>query len=200
MGRNQFAFLVLASFSLTNMASATIVAGPTIGGLRTFTDTNTGRNWLRLDTFFFQTQLAMVATATNAGFVFAQRPDVDALLNSLPLSGGQFATYKSIMGDAPNREIIYGAYAIPTAQHLTHIAFARDTSTSWGFEENVPISPTTVVNGNYPPSEPFQDMNIWAYAGPTTGGVPEPASWAMLLGGFALTGLMARRRRRSIAA
>jgi hypothetical protein len=32
------------------------------------------------------------------------------------------------------------------------------------------------------------------------GGVPEPASWAMLITGFGLTGLAARRRRRTAAA
>lgn len=31
---------------------------------------------------------------------------------------------------------------------------------------------------------------------PSLNGVPEPGSWAMLLGGFGLTGLLARRRRR----
>ena len=37
-------------------------------------------------------------------------------------------------------------------------------------------------------------------AAPSIGGVPEPASWAMLLAGFGLTGLMARRRQREVAA
>ncbi len=35
---------------------------------------------------------------------------------------------------------------------------------------------------------------------PAVGGVPEPASWAMLIAGFGLVGAAARRRRRSVAA
>jgi len=36
--------------------------------------------------------------------------------------------------------------------------------------------------------------------GPATGGVPEPAAWALLLTGFGLTGAAMRRRDRSLAA
>ncbi|OYU14743.1 MAG: hypothetical protein CFE37_09685 [Alphaproteobacteria bacterium PA4] len=34
----------------------------------------------------------------------------------------------------------------------------------------------------------------------TVTSVPEPASWAMLLSGFALVGMAARRRQRAVAA
>ena len=38
------------------------------------------------------------------------------------------------------------------------------------------------------------------FGGSAVGGVPEPTSWAMLIGGFGLTGLAMRRRRTALAA
>jgi PEP-CTERM motif len=40
--------------------------------------------------------------------------------------------------------------------------------------------------------------NITLFAAPT-GGVPEPASWALMLGGFGLTGAAMRRRQRTVS-
>lgn len=43
----------------------------------------------------------------------------------------------------------------------------------------------------------FDVLNVQsADQGPTTGGVPEPASWALMLGGFGLAGATLRHRRR----
>ncbi|KPF71745.1 hypothetical protein IP88_10520 [alpha proteobacterium AAP81b] len=44
------------------------------------------------------------------------------------------------------------------------------------------------------------DDVAFTYNLPSTPGVPEPASWALLITGFALTGATARRRRRGLAA
>lgn len=44
------------------------------------------------------------------------------------------------------------------------------------------------------------DSGVFLTAGGTVGGVPEPASWAMLLVGFGTVGALARRRRVAVAA
>lgn len=46
-------------------------------------------------------------------------------------------------------------------------------------------------------SEPF---NVGNWSMSAVGGVPEPASWAMLIAGFGLVGAVARRRRETTAA
>lgn len=44
------------------------------------------------------------------------------------------------------------------------------------------------------------DLNFRTYVDPSGGAVPEPASWALLVAGFGLTGAVARRRRSPVVA
>jgi hypothetical protein len=74
----------------------------------------------------------------------------------------------------------------------------------------VPIGATTLVLGivdansyNGPPGAYFDNggsfqVNVQAPA--ATGGVPEPASWVLMIAGFGLTGMALRRRRSTVAA
>ena len=68
-------------------AQAGVIDHADVGGFRTFQGTNTGRVWLDQNNFFDETTNQMIAQANAAGFTFARRSDVDALLGSLPLSG-----------------------------------------------------------------------------------------------------------------
>lgn len=57
-----------------------------------------------------------------------------------------------------------------------------------------------VFNGNYVPANWSLSETMVPPPGPGPGGVPEPATWAMLLSGFGLVGVMARRRKASVTA
>ena len=46
----------------------------------------------------------------------------------------------------------------------------------------------------------FRDFGSLAYSATFTGGVPEAATWAMMIAGFGLVGIAARRRRVAVAA
>jgi uncharacterized protein (DUF2141 family) len=96
--------------ALSGAAQAAVVDHTDVNGLRTFQDTVTGRIWLDMDNFFNMTTDRMVAVAAAAGFTFAKRADVEQLLGSLPLGAGDWAGYDAVMGDAPNRELIWGSY------------------------------------------------------------------------------------------
>jgi hypothetical protein len=184
---------VLAALALVTPASAAVVVGPTINGFDTFTDTNTGRNWVKLDSFFNQTHNYMAAIVTDAGFTVAERPAVEELLGSLPLDGGQWPGYAAVMGQAPNRELIWGSYD-PVVNNLAGWAFAFDDYSAWDLVDSI-VFADQVPNGG----TDFADMNIWAYAD-GDGVIPEPATWAMLVTGFGLVGFAARRRRFAHAA
>jgi hypothetical protein len=163
-------------------AMASVVPGPTVDGLRTFQDTNTGRYWLDLNNFFDENATQMVATATAAGFKFAVLSDVQQLLNSLPLTGGQWPTYNAIMGGAPYRALIWGAYDQPGSS-LVGWAWAYSGDASWSIEANnwdyftIPNAGTDLT-----------DCDIWAYR--TV--IPLPST--ILLLGSGLMGLAGLRR------
>jgi hypothetical protein len=62
------------------------------------------------------------------------------------------------------------------------------------------FGPLTFVVGNAPQSPLIDNLmlNVRAAAGPPTGAIPEPASWAMMIIGFGLVGSAARRRTKQL--
>jgi hypothetical protein len=177
---------LVASTLLAGAAQAAIVAGSTINGIGTFKDTNTGLNWARLDTYFDQTHNFMAADVTSKGFTVANAATLNTLLSTLPLNGGQWSSYAAIMGQAPNRELIWGSIAPVNTNGNIDWWYAYSSDTSWQTESNA--WPANIVPNGGGSSA---DMNIWAYTGDV---VPEPASWAMMIAGFGLVGAAMRRR------
>lgn len=187
-------FAVAAALTLGGAASAAVVAGPSIGGYDTFTDTNTGWHWVKMDSFFNQSHNSMASLVSAAGFTVAEWDDVDGLLSTLPLpDAATWDSYAAIMGRAPVRNLIWGSFAPVKTDGRVDWAFAFRGDTSW-----------TAFNADWPadtiPSEgtDLADMNIWAYVA-GDGRVPEPATWAMMIAGFGLVGFAARRRTAAIA-
>lgn len=178
----------LAAACFNGSAQGAVVAGPVIGGLATFTDTTTGHHWLKLNDFFETSGTAMIAAATAAGFQVATRADVTGLVSTLPLDGTvvTWNSYATIMGQAPNRDLLWGAY-VPDPTSNLGWAFSFSTASSWSFVDNA-FPASGVANSG----SPFADENLWAFTDAT--GVPEPAGWALLIGGFGLVATAMRRR------
>lgn len=157
-----FFIILFISFGSYN-SKADIIDYNNIGGFGTFKDLNTRRVWLDMDSFFNMSTNDMVAAANVAGFTFATETDVLELIFSLPLANGEFESYKQIMGDAPNRELIWGSYYIsdtlvawahtnePTGNDYWQYTGDPNEYRNW---DNIPNT------NNYPE---YTDMNIWAY-------------------------------------
>jgi hypothetical protein len=179
---------IVASTFLAGAAQAAIVAGSTINGIATFKDTNTGLNWARLDTYFNKTHNEMAADVASKGFTVANASVLNTLLSTLPLDGGQWGSYAAIMGQAPNRSLIWGSIAPVNANGNIDWWYAYSDDSKWYSDFNV-WSADVVPNAGTQSA----DMNIWAYVGGDAR-VPEPASWAMMIAGFGLVGAAMRRR------
>ena len=183
----KFAFAAVAAAALAGSASAAISIGPTVADIATFTDSTTGRNWAKLNTYFDKSYDFMAGDLGERGFTYATREDLEALFASFDVSA-DFAGSAAIMGKAPNRDLIWGAYS-PLNQDNT-IKWYYTAGFGWAVEENTNFLANQVPNGGTDDA----DMNFWAYVA-GAGAVPEPASWAMLIAGFGLVGAAARRRR-----
>jgi hypothetical protein len=174
-------------------ANAAVVIGPTEGSLTTFVDTNTSTEWLRLDNFFNMTPNQMLTVATANGFTLATTTQVHGLLNTLPLGGTNWATYESIMGGAPNRDLIWGFYNDGSGDPYGW-AYSFSGESSWSFADNMAPG-GTVQNGGSGEA----DMNVWAFRAYAGGAVPEPGTWTMMLVGFGGIGLAMRRKKKAVA-
>lgn len=182
------------ALSFAQTATAAVVIGSNSGGYSTFVDTNTNRQWVKLDSFFNRTSTSMFADVTAAGFTVGTRSDVEQLLNTLqPMSGADWASYAAIMGRAPNRNLIWGAYGPVNGNGDVGWAFAFQGDSNWRYLDNA-VSANVVPNGG---SE-VADMNVWAFRLRDVGAVPEPATWLMMIMGFGLIGASMRRKQQTL--
>jgi len=175
--------LVAAAFALTaSTAQATPINWADVGGLRTFKDTNTGRVWLDMDNFFNAaatsgtTGFQMIAIAQGAGFTFASESDVRALLDPLPLNGGQWMSYAEVMGYGIPRQLIWGMYDDGNGNPYGW-AYSYSQDPQWLYYDDG-TDANLVQNAG---GEGSVDMGIWAYQTGTTS-VPDPGSSLLLLG------------------
>lgn len=187
---------ISTTIALCQGAQANVVNSDDVAGLRTFQDTGTGRIWLDMDNFFDEsatfgtTGNAMIAAAQAAGFIFATKSDVEQLLNTLPLNGGQWATYANVTGYGHPRQIIFGMYDDTTGDPFG-IAWAWSDDSSWSYADDL-TSANAVQNEG---ANGSVDMGIWAYKLAATNDVPEPGMLALL--GLGFLGLCVARRKRA---
>ena len=177
---------------------ASVINSADVAGLSTFQDTNTGRIWLDLNNFFDDaattsiTGFEMINAAQNAGFTFATLTDIDGLLASLPLTGGEWSTYAPIMGYGIPRQLIWGMFDDGDGNPFGW-AWSYSYDTAWNFYNDVSYAEFVQNIGS--PGD--VDMGIWAYQTGSVDPVPEPATVLLLGIGLVGTALFGRRMRRA---
>lgn len=190
MRRNLSFLALLATVAYT--AEAGVINSPDVGGFSTFKDTTTGRVWLDLNNFYNASATsgasgyAMIAAAEKAGFTFATRSDVGQLLGSLPLNGGEWASYSSIMGSSAPRKLIWGMYDDGSGNPYGW-AFSFSTSPIWNYSDNS-TNANFVQNASNPGA---MDLGIWAYQTSTPS--VEPTNYGLFIGARATSGIIDAR-------
>jgi hypothetical protein len=142
--------------SINLVYADTVVSNQNIRGLSTFRDTNTGYIWLKLNNFFSQSVNQMLVQANSAGFTLATTAQVNGLLNGLPLTSNQWSSYASVMGRAPNRGLIWGAYNSQSVN--SSWAYAYDSDTTWTYTDSLGFDDDGIPNAGSDEAE----LNLWA--------------------------------------
>ena len=108
----------------------------------------------------------------------------DIVGHGLPLDGKEFATF-DFSGPNPNRLLVMAFFeSLGIAE--THLIDLSNSHECYNCSPFRLITGGSLVLTNPPPP-------------PTVGGVPEPATWSLMIAGFGLSGAALRRRRRVLA-
>lgn len=180
---------VAASVLAVAPIRAQVITSADVGGLRTFQDVATGRIWLDLNNFFDESPAQMLAAANAAGFQLATFGDVQQLWLSMPLNAGQWSSYATVIGQAPNRDLFWGMFDSGTqASQGWGYAYRGDQTWLW---YNGAYDWNTNPNGG----TPYADLNLWAFRTDVVA-APEPASLILVGSGlFGIAAVLVRRRR-----
>lgn len=215
--------LASASFEFRIYAND-FVAYELTGDLSLVLDTVTGIRSVRENIFDAQSSLTGFTRESEVGsqdFIGFQWDTTDILVNFAPgttLAPGESATltYETIVqsttrsncfgGSAPGCLISYSSFGDPISRGGggggstmgTMMASASDT---FGFDagsNSIGTDPDGILFGQFAFLMPqFKNGTLTYVLDPTT--VPEPDSWALMIGGFGLVGASMRRRRRLVA-
>src|SRR5574343_547044 len=158
-------------------ANAAIVNSGDINGLRTFSDTGTGMVWMDLDNYLdsatgtgTMTVFQMISAALAAGFTVATQSQVQTLLNTLPLSGGEWSSYAAIMGSGDPRDLIWG---LTQDGQSYGWAWSYSTDSTWQYSGASGVDLVAAGNG-----AGSQDLVVWAFL--DGGQVADPSTVALL--------------------
>ena len=116
--------------------------------------------------------------------------DLTGLLASSALISGRWAT-----DDQDYSDILING--VSTNQTSSGFKNWSNFNIGTGFVAGVNTLDFIVINGGGPTG---LRVEMTGSANASTGAVPEPSTWALLIGGFGLTGVALRRRRTAVAA
>ncbi len=188
--------------ALAPAAQAGVIEGADVAGFRTFVDTQTGTVWADLDNhlafggngleFRFADRSAYLGALSAAGFTWAFSAQVQALLDTLPLSTStEFLALGPVMGSLAFGETnTLDAYSNATdglaLRQYGQVSFSAGTA-SWAMGSLGPLP------------NALNDAGLWAYlAGPVGsvggGGGSVPLPGTLALAGLGLLGVAAPRR------